>query len=43
MQMVPPTVLPAAQTTPTIIQPDLERDQDVKPKALLPYKVLGLS
>src|SRR5690242_2861999 len=29
-------------STPTITRPDLDRDQDVKPKALLPYKVVVL-
>jgi hypothetical protein len=28
--------------TPTITRPDLDRDQDVKPKALRPYKVAVL-
>ena len=28
--------------TPTITRPDLDRDQDVKPKALRPYKVVVL-
>jgi len=28
--------------TPTITRPDLERDQDVQPKALRPYKVVVL-
>ena len=28
--------------TPTITRPDLERDQDVKPKALRPHKVIVL-
>ncbi len=35
--------LPSNQTpTPTITRPDLERDQDVTPKALRPYKVVVL-
>jgi ATP-dependent Clp protease adaptor protein ClpS len=29
-------------STPTITRPDLDRGQDVKPKALLPYKVVVL-
>ena len=28
--------------TPTITRPDLERDQDVTPKALRPYQVVVL-
>jgi hypothetical protein len=28
--------------TPTITRPDLDRDQDVTPKALRPYKVVVL-
>jgi len=28
--------------TPTITRPDLDRDQDVTPKALRPYKVIVL-
>jgi hypothetical protein len=33
--------IPVAET-PTVTRPDLDRDQDVKPKALLPYKVVVL-
>jgi hypothetical protein len=29
-------------STPTITRPDLERDQDVTPKALRPFKVVVL-
>ena len=31
-----------SETTPTITKPDLDEVRDVKPKALLPYKVVVL-
>lgn len=35
--------LPSNQApTPTITRPDLDRDQDVKPRALRPFKVVVL-
>ena len=35
-------MFPAAETTPTITRPDLDRDQDVEPKALRPWRVVVL-
>src|SRR5215212_9935485 len=40
--MAPGNVLPRSDTTPTITRPDLDRDQGVTPKALLPYRVVVL-
>jgi hypothetical protein len=36
------TMPPRAETTPTITRPDLDRDQDIVPKALRPYNVVVL-
>ena len=40
--MVSFATLPTAETTPTITRPDLDRDQDVQPRALRPHKVVVL-
>jgi len=37
-----PRAIPRAET-PTITRPDLDEVRDVKPKALLPYKVVVLN
>ena len=37
----PTSTLPVVEA-PIITRPDLERDQDVKPKALRPYRVIVL-
>jgi hypothetical protein len=41
LRMMPHAERPGS--TPTITRPDLDRDQDVKPKGLRPHKVVVLN